>query len=72
VVVSFLPLAAGASGDTAAVGLLAQALTATAGRWWEGRHGDRHGHARLLVLAALPAGARERSRHGLGHSRKAR
>jgi predicted MFS family arabinose efflux permease len=49
VVVSFLPLAAGASGGTAAVGLLAQALTATAARWWEGRHGDRHGHARLLV-----------------------
>jgi MFS family permease len=49
VVVSFLPLAAGASGGTAAAGLLAQALTATAARWWEGRHGDRHGHARLLV-----------------------
>ncbi len=49
VVVSFLPLAAGASGDIAAAGLLAQALTATAGRWWEGRYGDRHGHARLLV-----------------------
>jgi predicted MFS family arabinose efflux permease len=49
VIVSFLPLAAGASGGTAAVGLLAQALTATAARWWEGRHGDRHGHARLLV-----------------------
>ncbi len=49
VVVSFLPLATGASGSTAAAGLLAQALTATAGRWWEGRPGDRHGHARLLV-----------------------
>ena len=49
VVVSFLPLAAGASRGTAAVGLLAQALTATAARWWEGRYGDRHGHARLLV-----------------------
>jgi len=49
VVVSFLPLAAGSSGNVAAIGLLAQALTATIGRWWEGRYGDRHGHARLLV-----------------------
>jgi predicted MFS family arabinose efflux permease len=49
VVVSFLPLAAGASGGVAAVGLLAQALTATLGRWWAGRRGDRHGHAALLV-----------------------
>jgi MFS family permease len=57
VVVSFLPLAAGASGSVAAIGLLAQALTATVSRWWAGRHGDRHGHAGLLVpglaLAAL-------------------
>jgi MFS family permease len=49
VVVSFLPLAAGAAGNVAAIGLLAQALTATIGRWWAGRHGDRHGHAGLLV-----------------------
>jgi len=48
VVVAFLPLAAGASG-TVAVGLLAQALAATASRWWAGRRGDRHGHAGLLV-----------------------
>jgi MFS family permease len=54
VVVSFLPLAAGA----AALGLLVQALTATAGRWWAGRHGDRHGHAGLLIpgLAIAAAG----------------
>jgi MFS family permease len=51
VVVSFLPLAAGVSGNVAAAGLLAQALTATAGRWWAGRRGDRAGHARLLVPA---------------------
>ena len=58
VVVSFLPLAAGASGNIAAAGLLAQALTATVSRWWEGRYGDRHGHARLLVpgLAAASFG----------------
>jgi MFS family permease len=33
VIVSFLPLAAGVPGNIAATGLLAQALTATAGRW---------------------------------------
>jgi MFS family permease len=49
VVVAFLPLAAGAAASVAAAGLLAQALTATAGRWWAGRYGDRHGHAGLLV-----------------------
>jgi predicted MFS family arabinose efflux permease len=49
VVVAFLPLAAGASGTIAAAGLLAQALTATASRWWAGRRGDRHGHAGLLA-----------------------
>jgi predicted MFS family arabinose efflux permease len=49
VVVAFLPLAAGASGTVAAAGLLAQALAATASRWWAGRRGDRHGHAGLLV-----------------------
>jgi predicted MFS family arabinose efflux permease len=57
VVVSFLPLAAGAAGNVAAIGLLAQALAATMSRWWAGRHGDRHGHAGLLLpgltLAAL-------------------
>ena len=49
VVVSFLPLATGASGSVAAIALLAQALTATLSHWWAGRYGDRHGHARLLV-----------------------
>ena len=58
VVVSFLPLAAGASANTAAIGLLAQALTATASRWWAGWRGDRHGHAGLLIpgLALAAAG----------------
>jgi predicted MFS family arabinose efflux permease len=55
VVVSFLPLAAGVSGAVAAVGLLAQALTATISRWWAGRQGDRVGHARLLVPALIIA-----------------
>jgi len=58
VIVSFLPLAGGVSGNIATTGLLAQALTATAGRWWAGRHGDLHGHAGLLVpgLAIAAAG----------------
>ena len=51
IVVSFLPLAAGVSGGLTAAGLLAQSLTATVGRWWAGRFGDRHGHARLLAPA---------------------
>jgi predicted MFS family arabinose efflux permease len=51
VVVSFLPLASGVSGNVAAAGLLAQALTATISRWWAGRRGDKSGHARLLVPA---------------------
>ncbi len=56
-VVSFLPLAAGASGSIAGVGLLAQALTATISRWWAGRNGDRHGHGRLLVPGLVIASA---------------
>jgi predicted MFS family arabinose efflux permease len=51
VVVSFLPLATGVSGNLAAAGLLLQALAATVSRWWAGRRGDRTGHARLLVPA---------------------
>ena len=57
VVVSFLPLAAGVSAGVATVGLFAQALTATASRWWAGRHGDRHGHAGLLIPGLLIAAA---------------
>jgi predicted MFS family arabinose efflux permease len=57
VVVSFLPLAAGVSVGVAALGLLVQALTATAGRWWAGRHGDRHGHAGLLIPGLTIAAA---------------
>ena len=58
VVVSFLPLAAGVPAGIVAIGLLVQALTATTGRWWAGRHGDRHGPAGLLVpgLAIAAAG----------------
>jgi predicted MFS family arabinose efflux permease len=53
VVVAFLPLAGGASGQSAAAGLFAQAVTAALGRWWGGRLGDRHGHASLLAPGLL-------------------
>jgi MFS family permease len=56
VVATFLPAAlpAGAAG-LAAVALLVQAAAATVSRWWAGRHGDRHGAARLLVPGVLVA-----------------
>jgi MFS family permease len=59
VVVAFLPLAAAASGaaGAAALGLLVQAATATLTRWWAGRHGDRHGHARLLWPGLMTSAA---------------
>jgi MFS family permease len=57
VVASFLPLAAGVSAGVATLGLFAQALTATASRWWAGRRGDRHGHAGLLIPGLLTAAA---------------
>jgi MFS family permease len=57
VVAAFLPLAGGVSGGVAALGLFVQALASTAGRWWAGRHGDRHGHAKLLVPGLLTAAA---------------
>ena len=56
-VASFLPLAAGVSVGVAALGLFAQAVTATASRWWAGRRGDRHGHAKLLIPGLLIATA---------------
>lgn len=57
VVVAFLPLAAGVSGDAAAAGLFVQAVTSTISRWLAGRHGDRHGHARLLIPGLVIASA---------------
>lgn len=58
IVVAFLPLAAGLPGPAAAAGLLVQAVAATAGRYWAGRHGDRRGHSRLVApgLAVAAAG----------------
>ncbi len=57
VIVAFVPLTAGISASTAALGLLVQAAASTLSRWWAGRYGDRHGHTRLLVPALLIATA---------------
>ena len=58
IVVAFVPLAiTGASGGLAAAALFAQAASATLSRWWAGRHGDRHGSARLLVPGLVCAAA---------------
>lgn len=57
-IVTFLPLAvANPANNIAALALLAQAVAATATRWWAGRHGDQHGSARLLIPALLVAAA---------------
>jgi MFS family permease len=53
VVDSFLPLARGVPSGIASTALLVQAITATLSRWQAGRHGDRLGHARLLVPAVI-------------------
>jgi MFS family permease len=54
---SFLPIARGVPSDIASAALLIQSVAATLTRWQAGRHGDRYGHARLLIpalgLAAL-------------------
>ena len=55
VVDSFLPLARGVPSGTASTALLVQSITATLSRWQAGRHGDRIGHARLLVPAVIAA-----------------
>ncbi|HCT80595.1 MAG TPA: MFS transporter [Micromonosporaceae bacterium] len=55
VVLTFLPLALPNGSNLAALGLLAQAVAATIGRWWAGKHGDRHGPARLLIPGVVVA-----------------
>jgi MFS family permease len=52
---SFLPLAKGIPSDLASAALLVQAITATLSRWQAGKHGDRYGHARLLIPALAVA-----------------
>ena len=55
VIDSFLPLAREVPSGIASAALLVQAITATVSRWQAGRHGDRYGHARLLVPAIVAA-----------------
>jgi MFS family permease len=55
VVDSFLPLAKGVPSSLCSAALLVQAITATLSRWQAGRHGDRYGHARLLIPALIVA-----------------
>jgi predicted MFS family arabinose efflux permease len=58
IIVTFLPMAVPRSAaDTAAAALLTEAAAAIGGRWLAGRHGDRHGAARLLVTGMLLAAA---------------
>jgi MFS family permease len=52
---SFFPLAKGVSSDLSSAALLVQAITATLSRWQAGRHGDRYGHARLLIPGLIVA-----------------
>jgi MFS family permease len=52
---SFLPLAKGIPSSLASAALLVQSITATLSRWQAGKHGDRYGHARLLIPALAVA-----------------
>jgi MFS family permease len=52
---SFLPIAKGIPSNLSSAALLVQAITATLSRWQAGRHGDRYGHARLLIPALVVA-----------------
>ena len=52
---SFLPLAKWIPSNLASAALLVQAITATLSRWQAGKHGDRYGHARLLIPALAVA-----------------
>ncbi|MEP6681215.1 MAG: MFS transporter [Chloroflexota bacterium] len=56
IVVTFLALSRPwASAGLVAMALLVQVVMATIARWWAGRHGDRHGAARLLLPAVATA-----------------
>jgi len=55
VIDSFLPLVKGVPSSLCSVALLVQSVIATLTRWLAGRHGDRYGHARLLVPALAVA-----------------
>ncbi|HEY6790130.1 MAG TPA: MFS transporter [Trebonia sp.] len=53
VIDSFLPLARAVPSSICPAALLVLAITATVSRWQAGRHGDRYGHARLLIPAIV-------------------
>jgi predicted MFS family arabinose efflux permease len=57
IVVTFLPLAARATGGLAAAALFANTVATMAARWWAGRYGGRgrHGQAGLLVGGVVAA-----------------
>jgi MFS family permease len=55
VVDSFLPIAKGVPSNLASAALFISAVTATLSRWRAGRHGDRYGHAKLLIPALVVA-----------------
>ncbi|MDI2125646.1 MFS transporter [Yinghuangia seranimata] len=58
IVVTFLPLAVSASSTgLVTVALFVQPAAATASRWLAGRHGDRHGSARLVLPGLLLSAA---------------
>jgi MFS family permease len=63
---SFLPIAKGVPSDIASSALLVSSLAATLSRWLAGRHGDRHGHARLLIPALVLAALGMITMLGLG------
>jgi len=52
---SFLPIVKGMPSNLSSAALLVQAVIATLSRWQAGKHGDRYGHARLLVPALAVA-----------------
>ncbi|MGW3101711.1 MFS transporter [Streptomyces sp. NPDC001100] len=58
IVVTFLPLAVpSASAGVVAVALFMQTAASTVTRWLAGRHGDRHGSARLVLPGLLLSAA---------------
>ena len=52
---TFLPLATGVPSNLCSAALLVAAITAMLSRWQAGRHGDKHGHTRLLIPALIVA-----------------
>jgi MFS family permease len=55
IIVTFVPLAVTGSGSIAVLALFAQSAAATVSRCLAGRHGDRHGPARLLIPGLIAA-----------------